>query len=367
MRRLLVIFVDALGPAQLEAFGGRLPMVPERGAVRGVLGYSSGALATVLTGESPAQHGRMCLFAHQAPGHDHLLSPLKWLGLLPRWLHERSPVRRRVARALAAWRGLSGYVALGRVPPEAFSWLDLPERDDLFEADEIGGARTFLADARDAGLRTYVTPWQRPEDERLGQAAADIRRERPDLAFVYVTALDGVLHREGNGGRGVEAVRRTIAQRIEAVTEAMAAGGGEVVTLMVGDHGMADVDRVIDPGTRGTRRRFVDSTMMRMWGGANELEAARRELLPLGGTWLGGAELAANDVPQRTYGDAIYVLPEGSIFSPSYVGGRAAGMHGYLRQAPSAMAAVASSHALPASMRQLEDVGGWVRAQLEVA
>lgn len=366
MRRVLVVFVDALGPSQLEALGDQLPMVPVRGAVRGVLGYSSGALATVLTGAAPCEHGRMCLFSHQAPEHDHLLLPLKWLGLMPRWLHERSPVRRRVAKAFAAWRGLTGYVALGRVPPEAFSWLDMPERDDLFAASEIGGQRTFLADARRAGLRVYTTPWQRAEDERLDVAAADIRRERPDLAFVYVTALDGILHREGNGGAGVASVRTTIAARIEAVTEAMTAGGGDVVTLLVGDHGMADVSRVIDPGSRGTKKRFVDSTMMRMWGTPAELASARRELSDLGGTWLDGEGLAANDVPQRSYGDAIYVLPEGSIFAPSYVGGRAAGMHGYLRQAPSSAAAVASSHAL-AEMSQLEDVGGWVRRQLEVA
>src|SRR5262249_32359471 len=40
-RRVLVVFVDAFGPAQLERFGALLPSLPHRRALAGVLGYSS--------------------------------------------------------------------------------------------------------------------------------------------------------------------------------------------------------------------------------------------------------------------------------------------------------------------------------------
>lgn len=363
MARVLVLFVDALGPRQLEAFGSRLDFAPHRGELEGVLGYSSGALASLLTGEPPAAHGRMCLFAHRGV-EPSLLAPLRWLGLLPRVIHERGFLRRRLARALATWRGLTGYVALHRVPPEAFSWLDLPERDDLFTTHAIQGAPTFLARAREADLRVYASPWQLPEDERLAEAAQRIAAERPDLAFVYATALDGALHRHGNRGPEVSATRQKLAAQLARVLEAM---GADARVLLVGDHGMADVERVVDPRPVAGGRCFVDSTMLRVWGTDEELAETRRRVeAALPGRWLDHHDLVERDAPTHRYGDAIFVLPEGAIFAPSYVGGRAAGMHGYDRTSPSARAAIASDQPLP-PVRRLEDVGAAVIELLGVA
>ena len=267
-QRVLLVFVDALGPSQLQAAGG-LGGLPYRGQLHGILGYSCGALPTILTGTAPEQHGRMCLFsqANQGPG---VLSPLVHLGLLPRLLHERGRVRRLVARLLARSAGLTGYVDLYRVPPELFRWLDLPEREDLFTAERIGGQETFLAQARRAGLRVFAAPWRMPEAQRWEHTEDVLRTKRPQLAFAYATELDGALHRAGNGSRDAEAAARRVTTRIERAVEAMRSGGGEVTTIVVGDHGMADIRRVIDPRAlvrhlQGTRL-FVDSTMMRFWG-----------------------------------------------------------------------------------------------------
>lgn len=365
MARVLVLFVDALGPRQLADFGPRLGFAPHRGQLRGVLGYSSGALASLLTGEPPERHGRMCLFAHRG-AEASVLEPLQWLGLLPRLLHERGFLRRRLARALAAWRGLTGYVALHRVPPEAFSWLDLPERDDLFTTPTVEGAPTFLAEARAAGLRVYASPWQMPEAERLAHARRHLVTERPDLAFVYATELDGVLHRWGNGGGEVDDVRARLSGRLEAVVEAMASGGGDVRVILVGDHGMADVERVVDPRPFTTDRCFVDSTMLRYWGSEAELTAAKARLRGVAGRWLDAPALRERRVPMGRYGDAIFVLDEGAIFAPSFVGGRAAGMHGY-DGSSSTVAAVASNAPLEAGLDSLEDVGPLVARSLGIA
>lgn len=100
--KVLVVFVDALGPQQLARFGDRLSGLSHQKPLSGVLGYSSGALATILTGAPPAAHGRMCLFTASPPGRKSILTPLAWLGLLPKILHERASLRRLVARVLSA-------------------------------------------------------------------------------------------------------------------------------------------------------------------------------------------------------------------------------------------------------------------------
>jgi hypothetical protein len=370
--RVLVVFVDALGPRQLDRFGGALASFPHRRALRGVLGYSSGALATVLTGSSPSVHGRMCLFA-RAEAETSPLRPLTALGLLPRLVHERGRLRRMVAKLYAQIHGLTGYVALHRVPPEAFSWLDLPEREDLFAADDVGGAPTFLADARAAGLSVYASPWQLSIEGRWSQALDVLARRAPDLTFLYAPELDGVLHANGADAAPAVACRVALAASIERARDALAKHG-EVTTLLVGDHGMAEVERVVDPrglAPTSAGQHFVDSTMMRCWGTERELAAWRASLdrAAVPGRWLDAEALAARHAPVEgaPYGDAVFVLDEGTIFAPSFVGGRAKGMHGYDLDATSCEAALASDHPLPEHARRLEDVAGLVRSGLGLA
>ncbi len=373
-RRVLVVFVDALGDQQLERFGSTLSALPHRRSLRGVLGYSSGALATVLTGVSPSEHGRMCLFSARPDGAPSLLAPLAWLGLLPRIVHERGRLRRALAKALAYAAGLTGYVALHRVPPEAFPWLDLPEREDLFTASEIGGAPTFLARAREAGRTVYASPWQLPEEERLAHAHAALVARPPDLAFLYCAGLDGVLHAEGNDGQRARSVRARIAGHVERARDQLRRGGAEVTTLLVGDHGMADVRRVIDPRpltANTSARAFVDSTMLRLWGSAEALAQSRLRLerARVPGRWLDSAALAARAAPTAgsPYGDAIFLLDEGCLFAPSWVGGRARGMHGYDLHCGSAAAAIASDAPLPEGLDSLAGLAPLITRSLGIA
>lgn len=371
-QRALVVFVDALGPAQLERAAQRLDFLPHRRALRGILGYSSGALPTILTGASPAVHGRMCLFSKRRDQDASILSPLSWLRLLPRAIHERAPVRRLVSRALASARGLTGYVALHRVPPSAFQWLDLPERDDLFQTESIGPARTFLADARAAGLSVFAADWRLPEAERWTQALRVLWETKPDLSFLYTAELDAALHTHGAAGSAIDPLLSRAARRVERAREALASDGASLITILVGDHGMADVTSVIDPrpilASLPIKQAFVDSTMLRLWGTDAELSSARLILERSGalGSWLSTADLDARRAPTAgdPYGRALWLLPEGSIFAPSFVGGRVRGMHGYDVGTPSSFAALASDDPAALQCDYLSDIGGLVRRRL---
>jgi hypothetical protein len=368
---VLVVFVDALGPGQLARMAASLPFAPHHGRLRGVLGYSCSALPTILTGAPPSVHGRMCLFARgQREGG--ILAPLSWLGLLPSLVHERRRVRDLCARLLRRANDLTGYVALHRIPPAAFRWLDIPEKEDLFTAPHIGGASTFLAEAREAGLSVYASPWQLPEEARWAAARSALRQTPPDLAFLYSAELDGALHREGNDGPAPRAAAARLGQRIEAARDALAHGGRQVTTLIVGDHGMADVVRAVDPRPILARNRrvraFVDSTMLRAWGDGPDLRALERDLVDsgVGGRWLSTADLKARSAPTEgaRFGDAIHVLDEGALFAPSFLGGRVQGMHGYDLGSPSSFAALASSEPLTAPCDSLTDIATIVRARL---
>lgn len=369
---VLVVFVDALGPAQAPLFGGAALGLEHAASLRGVLGYSSGAIPTILTGAPPSRHGRMCLFARAQ--HDSPLAPLRWLGLLPRVVHERARVRRVVAQAFAASRGYDGYFALHRIPPAAFASLDAPEREDLFVCPKVGGAPTFLARAREAGLRVTVSDWRTAEPERVRAIEAT---PDADLAFLYLSGLDAILHRDGSVGDAAHAWAAEARRWIARAQRALASGTRprEVSVLVVGDHGMAEVTHVIDPRptvsalsslVRG-RFVFVDSTMVRVHAGEAK-EEARALLATFPGKVLDAEGLKERDAPSDgTYGDLVALLPEGTIFAPSWVGGRVGGMHGYDRASASANAALLSNAPIPASIARLEDVSTLVTQRLGLA
>lgn len=371
-RRTLVVFVDALGPAQFRRFGGRFDFLPHFRTLRGILGYSSGALPTILTGTPPAIHGRMCLFSRHQDDSDGVLAPLSMLGFLPRLVHERNWIRRWAADWIKKQSGVSGYVALHRVPPEAFRWLDIPEREDLFRAETIGRSQTFLAAARAAGLGVYTADWRLTENERWRDAFAAIEARQPDLTFLYSTALDGHLHEHGNESQRTEHVMNLIAQRISRAREILAKDSRPLVTIVVGDHGMADVMHTVDPRPLAARLRveqaIVDSTMWRFWGDDLTLSYVRKNLESsnIPGSWLDLRALRTRGVPVvgAPFGQAIWLLPEGTIFAPSWVGNKARGMHGYDVGSQSSLAALASDDTAITHCHSLTDVASVIRKHL---
>ncbi|MFO0661599.1 MAG: alkaline phosphatase family protein [Polyangiaceae bacterium] len=371
--RVLVVLVDSLGPSQLEIAKQWMTWGTTSTSIEGELGFSSGALATLLTGRAPAEHGRMCLFeAHRGDG-DGPLAPLSLLGLLPKLIHERGRLRRYLSKAFAAVRGMSGYFELHRVPPTAFKWLDVAERDDLFASPDILGNETFLETARRAGLSVQVTPWQVREEERWQQAFDQAKKTPADLTFMYVAELDGVQHREGSHGAIVEDTIGRIGAKVSKLREMIAADGSPLTTIVVGDHGMADIRHVIDPRPLSAKldgiRHFVDSTMIRVWGSPTEIAYAGEVMKNAGvGTWLDRDALVARGAPVETGGSGggLLVLNEGSLFAPSFVGGVVRGMHGYDRGTLSAKAGLLSDQPL-SNVRSLRDVAGAVREGLGVA
>jgi len=371
---VLVVFVDALGPREADLLVESGLALPHRASLTGVLGYSSGAIPTILTGVSPSRHGRMCLFSRLEPQAVSPLQPLQWLGLMPRIVHERARVRRMASLAIARLRGFDGYLALHRVPPALFARLDVPEREDLFKARDIGGVPTFLARAREAGLRVVTSDWRKPEASRIADLEA---APEADLVFLYLSGLDAILHRDGGIEQDARAWATQAASWVQRAQRAMAGGESrrEVQTLVIGDHGMASVETVVDPRPTlaeldrllGREFVFVDSTMLRVSAPAARSADARAILGRLPVNVLDAEGMAARDAPSDgRYGDLIALLPEGSIFAPSFVGGRVRGMHDYDRSSPSAHAALLSSEPLPPELGRLEDVAGWVCRALDL-
>jgi predicted AlkP superfamily pyrophosphatase or phosphodiesterase len=313
----------------------------------------------------------MCLFSRLEEDDVPPLAPLRWLGLLPRLVHERGKVRRVAAQAIAKAKGYDGDLALHKVPPELFTSLDIPEKEDLFQATRIGEASTFLQRAREAGLRVVATDWKLPEAKRVEQIE---QMADADLAFLYLAGMDAILHADGEVSENARRWAKEAAGWIRRARKALSSNGRTVRTLVVGDHGMAKITDTVDP--RPTVKElqrtikkafiFVDATMFRVGADRDVLHRIRAVLERLPGKVLAGDELRERGADTYRYGDLIQVLPEGFLFVPNFLGGFVKGMHGYDWKDPSARAAVLSDAPIEEKFETLEDIAPWVLDGLEI-
>jgi hypothetical protein len=116
--------------------------------------------------------------------------------------------------------------------------------------------------------------------------------------------------------------------------------GVALTTVVLSDHGMTNVTRIVDPWSAmetGGRRlgrdflAFLDSTMVRVWGDAGAVGAAE-EAMGGHGRRLGEDELRSLGCwfAGRDYGETILLANPGTLVVPSFMGSSAiAAMHGY--------------------------------------
>jgi hypothetical protein len=144
------------------------------------------------------------------------------------------------------------------------------------------------------------------------------------------------------------------------------------------DHGMADVTHQVDVmaivaatglKSRVDYRVFYDSTMARFWFASPLAEAAvRRALEDLPGRFLTRADEERWGIhfADRRYGEAIWLVDEGGLIVPSFMGRTGvAAMHGYDPATSASRAVFLSNRPLPDGLAHVVDVRAFLAAELD--
>ena len=364
------VLVDALGWRVIEGRGFLEDLLPHRQPLRTVLGYSSGAIPTLLTGRSPAEHGHWNLVYY-----DPERSPFRWLRSLD-FLPEAA-LDNRVARRLLkeAGRRVLGLGPLFdcAVRPGLLPFFNWVERKSLYEAGGVAGARSIFDDltARGTPYRAYSYHGY-TDEQALLRARADVLRGREGVYFLYLSELDSLLHRHCHEPPVVESRLRWYAERLRGLFEAALRRDPDARLSVFSDHGMAEVlreyDLVAAVDALGFRMpehylAVYDSTMARFWFFDERARRAVAELvggLPFARV-LDDVELSALGIlfPDRRYGELIALLDPGWLLASSGFNGsrwRPAGMHGYHPDDPDSDGVFLSSVAPARPVRSLADV-----------
>ncbi len=377
----IYVLVDALGWEVLRDRPFLDDILQQRDQVETILGYSSGAIPTILTGQYPNGHGHWNLF-HRSPE----TSPFRWtrpLQCLPKRLREWRGTRRVVKEVSKRLSGYSGYFAIYNLPLDRLANYDICETADIYQPGGLAPACSLFDVFTLHGIPYECYNYHRYSDEETLQLVPQRLAESDcQVYFLYLSQLDAYLHFQVQNAPGVDAQLRFYEDRLRRIYHAAQARWGRAQLTIFSDHGMTSIRRTYDLihevkrlGLRIPQDYLpvYDSTMARFWVESSWAEARLRELLDnlpcgrlLSDDEIDRLGLAFDD---ERYGQLIFLMEPGTLISPSDMGRITfQGMHGFHPQEdPDAYAVFLSSEQRPAPIRHIADIFPTILQDLELA
>lgn len=375
----IYVLVDALGWEVIRDRPFLDDLWAERRWLVTILGYSSGAIPSLLTGQTPSQHGHWNLLYR-----DPARSPFAWtrpLGRLPRSMVENR-VSRRVLKSVARRAsGYSGYFSLYDYPVAHLPQFDLTEKRDIYTPGGLD-APSIFDDLQAAGIPYEGYNYHTHTDAQIldlapGRAASTDAR----VLFLYLSGLDHHLHFHVHEP---DSVTRTLAwyeAGLRRVWEAATRARGDVRMFVFSDHGMTpirwthDLRRDVEATGLTVLKDYLpayDSTMARFWVENDRARATLTALLedhPCG-TLMSERELQRLGVwfDDGRYYHMLFLMKPGMLLSPSDMGTvRFAGMHGYHPSEPTADAVLLATAPVDKAIDHITGVRGALLDDLGLA
>lgn len=326
----LIIFVDSLRyeaplSADLEAYGlVRRSYVPP-------LAYSANILPLLYRGKTPDEMG---FFNEYGVSERDRARPLAQLDGVVEAIG-RIPIMRKVI-----YRGLrTAGVDAANIPMRLLPYF-CKQSTSTYSAGqehpsvlEASGYHLVLANT------VRAAP---PERDRAALAEAARAVELHDRLYISLNDLDSISHEAGLGSPEYEAHERLLEDGIVGVIRSFRdRHGADAPVVVLSDHGMAPVHSTVEllveerlgkPG-RESYLYFLDSTLLRLWcydaALRPRIESALDEWSGLGRR-VTDAERQAWGIESLRTGDYLFVLHEGHVFEPNFIGrGVPRAMHGY--------------------------------------
>ncbi|MGH9467966.1 MAG: alkaline phosphatase family protein [Terriglobales bacterium] len=339
----IYVLMDALGWSIAQEHGFLRDALGHRRPLRTCLGYSSGAIPTMLTGAPPAEHGHWNLLYLDPHG-----SPFGWMRGLPAALTTR--LDHRWGRRGCTWLGRHA-CGLGpgfecAVRPDLLPWFNWAEKRHLFQPGSLAPVPNVFDHWREAHLRFRIYSYRHGSDQSLiRRACRDVASGRADTVFLYLCEMDHILHLHRDEPEVIQAALDAYAGQLEALLAAARARDPQMRFRLFSDHGMAPVRQRVDLLTPLRRRGWqspqdylavLDSTMLRFWF----FRPSVRDDIS---AWLHGlscghileeSELRREGVcfEDARFGDLIFLLDPGTMVAEGEFNGRGwnpCGMHGY--------------------------------------
>jgi hypothetical protein len=377
----VVVLIDALGWSFVRDRDFLGDILPYRRPLQTVLGYSSGAIPSILTGTTPAENGHWNLFYYDPTG-----SPFRWLRFFQ--FLPASVLDHRVTRKLVKELGRR-VLGLGPlfeccVSPRLLPWFNWVEKRNIYGPEGIVGVPSIFDRLIAQNIPYRVYSYHEATDSQiLDRARKEISQHQASFYFLYLSEMDMFLHMHCNEPELIEEQLHWYDRRLREVFEEAHRIDADASFLVISDHGMTPVrnhyDLVQELETRDLHMpqdylAVYDSTMARFWFFN---EQARRDIfdclnkLPCG-RWLSDSELRGLGIyfSDHRYGEAVFLLEPGWLVSRSDFNGsgwKPCGMHGYHPDDSYSDAIFLSNHEPRFEMRTVREIFRYMDREMQPA
>lgn len=334
MNRKLIIFIDSLPYSVLEKEKGlSLNNIGDIEPVQPGLGYSVNVYAELFAGLSPDEVG---FFSKWMPRRDVREKRFKDYFLHFLDYSRISPLFSRVLHIIYSKATSKGNLA--NIPFSYLKYFEKKGNMDIFFTKEF--PTIFNEFDLDMSLSPLFKERLGENDKRTFEEALKKVNNGKNL-FIMFGDLDGIAHTHGlesdhykNHVLSLDRMCQTIIEEFRRKNDK----NSEIIIFS--DHGMASVNEGIEINLEkifgrvgaDTYLYFLDSTYLRLWIKDPTLKPDIEEYLKS----LRNGILLDNDlrlrygVTNRDFGDYIFLLNEGKVYFPGFMGGRLVkAMHGY--------------------------------------
>jgi Type I phosphodiesterase / nucleotide pyrophosphatase len=366
----LCVLIDALGWKILEDQRFVDDVLVFRQPLKTVLGFSSGAIPSLLTGESPNKHGHWNLFYY-----DPANSPFAWM----RWLRNFPDklANHRVSQKLIKEAGRHFYHMGPQfecyVKPTLMPFFNWVERRCIYEPGGISGAPSIFDRLVDSAIPYRVYSYHHWSDKEILELAQhDLEHTDTEFFFVYLCELDAELHAFWAHPERLRSMLAEYEKNLRRLCETALRLDPNASIAVFSDHGMApvtnryDLMKAVDAlGWKMPDDYLVvyDSTMARFWFFNEAARVSINSCLNSQrcGRILRDRELQELGVyfPDQRYGETIFLLNSGCMFFRSdFHSGNwlPTGMHGYHPDDPYSDAVFLSNRPPASPLKTIRDI-----------
>lgn len=368
----LFVLIDAFGWQYAKDTDFLTDLLPYRRPLRTVLGFSSGAIPTILTGAPPTQTGHWNLYYY-----DPKQSPYRWLkyfDFLPDAI-----LNHRVSSKLLKEMGRH-VLGMGplfdcAVPPRYLRWFNYVEKRNIYSSGGILNGQSIFDQLAEKQIPHRVYTYHHATDSQiLDQVKRDIRETDARFYFIYLSEMDMFLHTHC---MDPEQISQRIGWYDKGIREIYSLArylAPDASLTIFSDHGMTPVRRHYDlmSDIEALRLKMpqdylsvYDSTMARFWFFSEDARKRVEKVLEEStcGRILQEAELKELGVwfDDHRYGELVFLLHPGWLLARSGFNGPRwvpAGMHGYHPDDPYSDAIFLSDRKPPLDVKTIADVYG---------
>jgi hypothetical protein len=366
----IFVLIDALGWRYLEGREFLNDVLPYRVPVQTVLGLSSGAIPTILTGAPPEVTGHWNLFYYDPKG-----SPFRWLRfakVLPDALLDNRVTRKLLKELGRRVLGM-GPLFECSVSPRFLPLFNYVEKKNIYSAGGIPGSSSIFDELTARQIPHRVYSYHHLTDASIiDQATRDIQTKRASFFFLYLSEMDMFLHMHCNEPERIEERLQFYEKGLRKVFQAAREVEPQAIMTVISDHGMTPVahhfDVISEIDALGLKMpddylAVYDSTMARFWFFNDRANVTVRDCVAKlsCGRILPDEELRRLGVffEDQRFGELIFLLNPGWLVSKGDFNGTGwmpIGMHGYHPEDPWSDAIFLSSSKPSVLVRTIADV-----------